>query len=340
MVLDASPIRARRVEHLNIVHDDYDATVEHYRQLFGGVVVFDRLQPTWHACLMEVGGVLFEIFVPNEFFLHTRYGPHYLGVEYHVDDMAAVRETLAACGIRIARDLDVAVHTHPADCHGVSLEFFDDSFHENDELLDRPMQSATYWRDEHPLGCTGLHGYTVAVADLATALADFQAVLEHDVRYEVRRETIGGTAVGLEIGGAVLELVAPDGDGPLQRAPAGARRRHPIDRVRGARHRPRHRVLRRAGCRARTRHGPRRVGDPGRTEPRRDLRVRRLLTRADDQSNRPKNRVSMLAHGTGSCTVASSNDTCSELGVSGRAESNPTKRSRSSTVRSGKYHHS
>src|SRR5690242_11479077 len=59
-----SPIRALRVEHLNIVHEDYDATVAHYGRLFGGVVVFDRLQPTWHACLMAVGGVLFEIFVP------------------------------------------------------------------------------------------------------------------------------------------------------------------------------------------------------------------------------------------------------------------------------------
>ena len=212
----AEPIGARRVEHLNIVHDDYDATVEHYAQLFGGVVVFDRQQPTWHACLMEVGGVLFEIFVPNEFFLHTRYGPHYLGVEYHVADMAAVRETLAARGIRIARDLDVAVHAHAVDCHGVSLEFFNDSFHDNEDLLDRPMQPATYWRDEHPLGFTGLRGYTVAVADLASALADFQAILEHDVLYEARRPAVAATAVGLVVGGAVLELVAPDGDGPLQ----------------------------------------------------------------------------------------------------------------------------
>jgi 4-hydroxyphenylpyruvate dioxygenase-like putative hemolysin len=210
------PIRARRVEHLNIVHDDYDATVEHYQQHFGGVVVFDRMQPTWHACLMVVGGVLFEVFVPNEFFLHTRYGPHYLGVEYHVDDIAPVRETLKARGIRIARDLDVAVHTHPADMHGVSLEFFDDSFHTNADLLDRPMPPAEYWRDEHPLGCTGLLGYTVAVADLASALPDFQAVLEHDVRYEVRRDAIAATGVGLDVGGAVLELVAPDGDGALE----------------------------------------------------------------------------------------------------------------------------
>ncbi len=212
----ADPIRALRVEHLNLVHDDYDATVEHYRRLYGGVVVFDRLQPTWHACLVDVGGVLFEIFAPNEFFLHTRYGPHYLGVEYHVDDMAAVRETLAACGIRIARDLDVAVHAHPADCHGVSLEFFDDSFHENEELLDRPMPAATYWRDEHPLGLTGLRGYTVAVHDLANALADFRAVLDAEVRDEQRRDALGATGVGLLVGGAVLELVAPDGDGPLQ----------------------------------------------------------------------------------------------------------------------------
>ena len=205
------------VEHLNIVHENYEATVEHYRRLFGGVVVFDRFQPTWHACLMEVGGVLFEIFVPNDFFLHTRYGPHYLGVEYQVADMAAVRETLAARGIRIARDLDVAVHTHAADCHGVSLEFFGDSFHDNEDLLDRPMQPAGYWRDEHPLGLTGLRGYTVAVADLASALADFQALLHHDVRYEVCRGAVAATGVGLVVGGAVLELVAPDGDGPLRR---------------------------------------------------------------------------------------------------------------------------
>jgi hypothetical protein len=213
----SDPIRVLGLEHLNIVHENYDATVEHYRHVFGGVVVFDRFQPTWHACLVDVGGVLFEIFVPNEFFLHTRYGPHYLGVEYHVADIAAVRETLAARGIRIARDLDIAVHTHAADCHGVSLEFFGDSFHDNEDLLDRPMQPAAYWRDEHPLGFSGLRGYTVAVADLSGALADFQAVLQHEVLYEVRRGAVAGTGVGLVVGGAVLELVAPDGDGPLER---------------------------------------------------------------------------------------------------------------------------
>lgn len=212
----ADPIATLGVEHVNIVHDDYDATVEHYQRLFGGRVVFDRIQPTWHACLMEVGGVLFEIFVPVEFFLHTRYGPHQLGIEYHVADIGPVRETLIARGIRVARDLDVALHTHPADCHGVSLEFFEDSFHTNDDLLDRPLETTAYWRDEHPLGFTGLHGCTVAVRDLAAARRDFQALLRHEVVAEVGHDDLVAHGVQLRVAGAVLELIAPTDDGPLK----------------------------------------------------------------------------------------------------------------------------
>ena len=211
-----NPIRTVRVIHVNIVHEDFDATVAHYRDLYGGMVVMERLQPTWHACLMDVGRVLFELFVPDEFFLHTRYGPHYLGIEYQVDDMDEVREVLASRGIRVARDLDVALHAHPADCHGVSLEFFDGYFHDNDDVLDTPMRSAEYWRDEHPLGLTGVLGCTIAVTDMARALDDFRAVLHSEVVYEAARPAVSGTAVGLQIADAVVELVAPDGDGPLR----------------------------------------------------------------------------------------------------------------------------
>ncbi len=77
------------------------------------------------------------------------------------------------------------------------------------------MPAASYWRDEHPLGLTGLHGCTIAVHHLESATADFQALFEHEVLYEIPRPTVAGTAIGLRVGGAVLELVAPDGDGPL-----------------------------------------------------------------------------------------------------------------------------
>ena len=213
----ADPIRTIRVNHINVVLEDYDATVEHFERVFGGRLVLDLPQATWHACLMDVGRVIFELFMPTEFFLHSRYGPHYLGIEHQVEDLDAARQLLAERGIRVARELGVALHTHPSDCHGVSLELWTGYFHDNDEMLTAKMEPASYWRDEHPLGLTGLQGYTVAVTDLPRALEDFQAVFVSEVVYAEARPAVAGTAVGLRIADAVLELVAPDGDGPLQR---------------------------------------------------------------------------------------------------------------------------
>jgi hypothetical protein len=209
-------IRTIRGNHINAVLEDYDAMVDHYQRQFDGTNVLDLPQTAWHACLMDVGRVIFELFAPSEFFLHTRYGPHYIGIEYQVEDLDAAREVLARRGIRVARELGVALHSHPADCHGVSLELFGGYFHDNDDILTAPMRSAEYWRDEHPLGLIGLQGATVAVTDLAKAVEDFRAVFQCDVVFEEARPSVAGTAVGLRFADAVLELVAPDGEGPLQ----------------------------------------------------------------------------------------------------------------------------
>jgi hypothetical protein len=209
-------IRTIRVNHINVVLEDYETMVEHYARVFGGRVVMDLPQATWHACIMDVGRVLFELFAPNEFFLYTRYGPHYLGIEYQVEDLDVAREVIASRGIRVARELGVALHSNPADCYGVSLELFGGFFHDNEELLHVPMQPAEYWRDEHPLGLTGLKGYTVAVADLAPAVEDFRAVFDSTVVYEEARPAVRGTAVGLRVADTVLELMAPTGGGPLE----------------------------------------------------------------------------------------------------------------------------
>ena len=205
-----------RVNHVNLVLEDYETSVGHFEGLYGARFLRDLPQTAWHACLIDIGRVIFELFAPHDFFLSSRYGPHYIGIEYQAD-MDEVREVLASQGIRIIRELDVACHVHPADCHGIAFEFYGGFFHDNDQFTDEPMKPAEYWRDENPLGLTGLKAYTVAVPDFEEARDFFQGFLQHEVVYEEARPALAAKAVGLQVADAVLELVSPVGDGPLQR---------------------------------------------------------------------------------------------------------------------------
>src|SRR5205085_2592949 len=130
----------------------------------------------FHASLLEIGQVIFELFVPHDFLICARYGPHYLGLEWQAD-MDDVRAAVADHGLGIVRDIGLALHTDPADCFGVSHEFYSGYFHDNDwELLGGgKIKSANWWRDNHPLGLTGLIGYTHAVEDIAAASAFLQS---------------------------------------------------------------------------------------------------------------------------------------------------------------------
>ena len=175
----------------------------------------DGPQREWHACLIEIGRVIFELFVPHQFLLNSRYGPHYVGVEYEAN-MDEVREVINERGIRIVRDIGIALHTHPADCFGIAFEFWNGYFHDSDwPLLGGRIKSAAYWRDEHPLGLTGLKSYTVGVFDIEAASAFFQGFLNAKTVYEAPRAAIGARAIGLQVADAVVELVAPVEDGRL-----------------------------------------------------------------------------------------------------------------------------
>jgi hypothetical protein len=208
-------IRTIRVNHINLVLEDYEKVVDHLDKVFDGRIILDMPKDLWHANLTDVGRVILEVFAPADFFLHTRYGPHYIGIEYQVEDLEAAREVCASRGIRVARELGAAFHSNPADCHGVSLEMYEGYFHDSDRLH-APMRSADWWRDEHPLGLDGLRAVTVAVNDMEEGLADFQAIFHNEVLYDEARPADGARAVGLHIADAVLELVAPQGDGPLR----------------------------------------------------------------------------------------------------------------------------
>ena len=204
-----------RVNHMNVVCENFDAGVAHLHEIYGAEFMADMPQREWHAGLVEMGRVIFELFVPHDFLLNARYGPHYVGVEYQAD-MDDVRAAIGAHGIRIARDIGLALHTHPGDCFGIAFEFYGGYFHDRDwPLLGGKIKSASYWQDEHPLGLTGLKGYTVAVRDIEAARAFFQSFLGGDVVYEARRPALAARAVGLQIADAIVELVTPVADGAL-----------------------------------------------------------------------------------------------------------------------------
>jgi hypothetical protein len=211
-------IRCTRVNHMNLVLQDFDASVAHFRELYGADFLMDLPQRELHACLIEIGRVIFELFVPHEFLTSVRYGPHYVGLEYQAD-VDVVREAVAERGIRIVRDIGVALHTHPADCFGLSFEFYGGYFHDNDWPLlgGNKMKSADYWRDEHPLGLTGLKGYSVAVHDIEAASAFFQSFVSAVPIYEEARPAVAARAIGLQVSDEVVELITATGDGPLQR---------------------------------------------------------------------------------------------------------------------------
>lgn len=208
-------IRPVRVNHLNVVVQGYDDSVAHLQKLYGAEYMVDIPQKEWRACLVSIGRVILELFVPHEFLLNSRYGPHFLGIEYQAD-MDEVRAVLAEQGIRTVRDIGLALHTHPGDTFGVAFEFYGGSFHEREwPLLGGTIKPAEYWRNEHALGLTGLQAYTVAVEDIDAGQAFFQRFLSATVQYEKARPAIGAHAVGLQVADCIVEVLAATGEGVL-----------------------------------------------------------------------------------------------------------------------------
>src|SRR5579859_6374855 len=155
------------MNHINAMVEDFEKGVGHLLDLYGAQFNRDLPGHHWHACLITVGGVMFEVFAPSEYLLHARFGPHYVGIEYQVPDADEARAEVLARGMRVIRELGVAIHVHPAEAFGVAWEFFGRSFHEDPPPVQyrEPLKPSDYWR-EHPLGYTGLKRYSVAVSDL------------------------------------------------------------------------------------------------------------------------------------------------------------------------------
>ena len=212
----ARSVNCRRISHTNLVIEDFAASVAFLEGVYGGSFMADLPGPDWHACLIEIGGLVVELFEPRNFLLQSRIGPHYLGLEFEAD-VDEARAAVADHGMRIIRDLGVAIHTDPFQGFGVDYEFYGGTFYGPDAPhLKTFTKSPEHWA-AHPIGYTGLIGYTQAVADLAAATAFMKSFLGAEPIYETVREAIGARATGMRFAGIVCELVCPSGDGPLLR---------------------------------------------------------------------------------------------------------------------------
>jgi hypothetical protein len=206
------------MNHINAMVEDFEKSVDHLRHLYGAQFNLDLPGDQWHACLITIGGVMFELFAPSEYLLHARFGPHYVGIEYQVPDADEARAEVLARGMRVIRELGVAIHVHPAEAFGVAWEFFGRSFHDDPPPVRyvEPLKPSGYWR-EHPLGYTGLKRYNVAVSDLKSATEFFENFLGATIMYEEARPAVAARAVGLTLGDTAAELISPIGPGRIER---------------------------------------------------------------------------------------------------------------------------
>lgn len=202
--------------HINAIVDGYEPTIEHFRDRVG--FTLDRRIPDsgdgTDACLMTLGGVMFEFFAPKERGergqgrLLAKFGDHYIGIEYHVPDVTSAREFANEKEIRIINDLGAAFFTYPGNCFGIAWEIYDGDFSEH-------AQPAGYWENQHPLGLTGMARLTVAVESVEAAAARLNELAYVSEIGPVSRPRAAAKGVQVQVGSEVWELLEPTGDGAL-----------------------------------------------------------------------------------------------------------------------------
>lgn len=213
---DAGQWQLLHVNHINAITDGHEATIEHFRDRVG--FVLDRRIPDsgdgTDACLMTLGGVMFEFFSPKgvaergQGRLLGLYGDHYIGLEYSVPDVAEARAIAGQRDVRIINDMGPVFFTYPGATFGVSFEIWHGDFSQH-------AQAPGYWENQHPLALSGLARLTVAVDDVAAAAARMQALTGAAEIGAVRRPQAHARGVQLQVGAIVWELLEPTEAGPV-----------------------------------------------------------------------------------------------------------------------------
>jgi hypothetical protein len=224
-----TPLDLGTLCHVNAIVEDYEGALDHFTRVFGGILNFEVPDDgERRAFLFTLGDVIFEIVVPDDPRATEgrgerlrRYGNHYDGLEYTVPDVVSARERCGALRLEIIADRGGFFYTASDDLHGISLEIFDQDWHELLAPMSaashgwQPVPTVDFWRHDHPLGLTGLDRLSVAVRDLDLAVERFGEVARARFLYRAERPSAAARAVGLQVGDTTLELLAPTREGPL-----------------------------------------------------------------------------------------------------------------------------
>ncbi len=218
------PLEIIRIDHLNHLTTDWDATLAHYEDLLGGVYLM-RIggNPFTDGFLIDVGGEIIEVLLPKvmdkaEGRQLARLGPHYSSIELYVPDLDRAREAVTSRGIRLLLDTGGDFLTVGADTEGVILQCYDGDWH-----ADPPPKGFTgakrdpqWWRDVHPIGYLGLNQVSFATDDLERSRNFWIELCDGTEVYRAARPDANADAIGIDIG-IPVELIAPVGEGSVSR---------------------------------------------------------------------------------------------------------------------------
>lgn len=216
------PLAITKLVHVNQVVGDLEAANAFYRDVFGAQIYAQNYDADQHRdmSLFVIGDTCIELYAPRDEqsllgrWL-ARYGPGLHSFEWQVPDLEEAKAILERHGVRVPLHRPEAfLFTHPADCHGMLLEICPLEMRGDPRI--EPGWSPAWWREEHPLGVTGLDAVGVAVRDLEAAVAFVSALTGAEAAYEEIREPANAAVVGFPVADHVLELVAPKGEnGPV-----------------------------------------------------------------------------------------------------------------------------
>jgi hypothetical protein len=206
------------VNHINAISDGYQETIEHYRDRVG--FVLDREIPDGgdgtEACLMTLGGIMFEFFCPKDKtaergqgkLLRTR-GDHFIGLEYGVPDVAEARKVADAREVRVINELGggAVFFTYGKSTFGVSFEIWSGDFKQY-------RQPDGFW-EAQPVALSGVDRLTLAVQSVDAAVQRMQELSGVPKIGDVERPNANARGVQLQVGDLVWELLEPTGDGSV-----------------------------------------------------------------------------------------------------------------------------